>query len=64
MITGQTTIRLQKTGYYVTYPDGTPYIFDGHSWFTAPIARDIARKIGGWYEQGNRTSIKEVVVAR
>lgn len=55
-------VKLQKTGYYVTDADGDPYTDpDGHSWFARDIARDIARRLGGWYEQGSRTTIKEVV---
>lgn len=59
-----TTIRLQKTGYYVTSPDGSMYRDGtGKIWFSKDIARQLAREIGGWYEQGSRITIKEVVVA-
>ena len=54
--------RLQKTGYWVTAEDGGSYTDEaGHMWFSKPLARQIARDLRTWYEQGNRTTIKEVV---
>lgn len=56
-------ISLQKTGYYVHYADGTSYHDEyGHGWFSKQVARDIARALSGMYFDGNRTSIKEVVI--
>lgn len=56
------TIELRKTGYYVTYPDGSSFAdATGHSWFTKRIALETACRIGGWYEKGNTTTTKEVV---
>lgn len=55
-------ISRQKAGYYVTWPDSSPYAdATGHGWFSKRIALETARRIGGWYEQGNRTTIKDVV---
>jgi len=54
--------RLQKTGYWVTAEDGGSYTDEaGHMWFSKPLARQIARDLRTWYEQGNRTTVKEVV---
>lgn len=58
----QAVTRQQKTGYYVTHADGSAFTdATGHGWFSLTIARETARRIGGWYECGSRTSIKEVV---
>jgi hypothetical protein len=55
-------IRRQVTGWYVTTADGSPYTdVTGHGWFSKTLARQLARETGGWYEQGNRTTVKEVV---
>lgn len=58
-------VKLQKTGYYVTYGEFDQSYRDaeGHSWFSKELARQIAREQGGMYFDGNRTTIKEVVVA-
>jgi hypothetical protein len=53
--------RQQKTGYYVTTDDGMYADAQGHVWFSKDIARDLAHRLGGWYDQGNRTTIKVVV---
>ena len=59
-------IKLQKTGYYVTISDSRydqTYIdAEGHSWFSKALARQIAKDSGGMYYDGNRSTIKEVVV--
>ena len=61
-------VKLQKTGYYVTYDNGRfdeTYTDDaGHMWFSKAIAREIARELGGMYYDGSKTTIKEVVVVR
>lgn len=55
-------ISRQKTGYYVTDADGHGYQdAAGHGWFSKTVARDHARRLGGMYHNGNRTTIKEVV---
>jgi hypothetical protein len=55
-------IKQQKTGYYVQDGDGRSYSDEtGHGWFSKPVAREHARRLGGMYYDGNRTSIKEVV---
>lgn len=59
-----TTTKLQKTGYYVQDADGKGYQENGHGWFSKAIAREIARELGGMYYDGNRSTVKEVVVTR
>lgn len=55
-------IKQQKTGYYVNYPDGGAYTDAGdRMWFSKPVAAGIAKRLGGWYELGNRTTFKTVV---
>jgi hypothetical protein len=55
-------IKLQKTGYYVLDAnDGTCRDGEGHMWFSKPLARELARKVGGMYFDGSKTTIKEVV---
>ena len=56
--------RQQKTGYYVTGASGEVFAINDHIWLSKPLAREIAREIGGWYEQGNRNTMKTVVIAR
>lgn len=56
-------IRLQKTGYYVTYSNGTHFTDEtGHGWFCKNLARQYAAEIDGWFELGNRSTVKEVVM--
>lgn len=57
-------IEQRRTGYYITQSDGNIYAdAEGHTWFSQGLARDIRRAINGtWFEQGNRTTIKDVVV--
>lgn len=58
----QAIISQQPTGWYVTAADGSLYTDEtGHGWFAKPVAREHARRLGGWYERGNRTTVKEVV---
>lgn len=58
----QATIRLQKTGYYVTAADGSAFTDEtGHGWFSLALARDHARRLGGSFCKGTATTIKEVV---
>ena len=59
----QAIVKLQKTGYYITHADGSWFSDSfGHMWFSKKIASETARRIGGWYEQGQRGTIKEVVI--
>jgi len=51
----------RTTGYYVTTADGLYADADGRTWFSKAVAAAICRKLGGWYEQGNRTTVKDVV---
>jgi hypothetical protein len=60
-------VKEQKTGWYVTSDDpgeiGMYADEFGHMWFSKVLAREIAKSLpGGWFELGNRTSIKQVVV--
>lgn len=59
----KTPIIVQRTtGYYVTTSDGGDFRdAAGKMWFTKPLARMYAAAIGGWYEQGQRGTIKDVV---
>lgn len=55
-------VEQRKTGYYVTLPDGSFFAdADGHMWFSRSLAAELARERGGWYEQGQRGTIKDVV---
>lgn len=60
-------VKLQKTGYYVTYASGdvdaTYLDAEGHMWFSKAIARQHAMNVRGMYFNGNRSTVKEVVVA-
>jgi len=57
-------VKQQKTGYYVTCGefDATYRDDEGHMWFSKAIAREHAMKVRGMYYDGNRSTIKEVVI--
>ena len=55
-------IKQRTTGYYVTTEKGTYTDGDGRMWFSKQIAHEIARETGGWYAQGSRGTIKDVVI--
>ncbi len=58
--------QLRTTGWTVYYDDGTYHATGDngrwYTWFSKPVARAIAHRIGGWYDRSDTRTIKEVVV--